>query len=74
MIGGMWGDVAPWYVKALSENKFEQQALGDFKPPEPIVVVFEADEGQNAVAITFETVFADRGRLKRLGDVPEEWR
>lgn len=73
MIGATWGDVAPWYMKALSETSFEQQTLGDFKPPEPIVVVFEAAEGQNAVAITFETVFADRGRLKRLGDVPEEW-
>jgi hypothetical protein len=74
MIGAMWGDVAPWYMKALSDTKFEQQTLGDFKPPEPIVVVFEAAEGQNAAALTFETVFADRGRLKRLGDVPEEWR
>lgn len=73
MIGATWGDVAPWYMKAITETKFEQQTLGDFKPPEPIVVVFEAAEGQNAVALTFETVFADRGRLKRLGDVPEEW-
>ena len=74
MIGAMWGDVAPWYMKALSETKFEQQTLGNFKPPEPVVAVFEAAEGQDAVAITFETVFVDRGRLKRLGDVPEEWR
>jgi len=74
MIGAMWGDVAPWYMKAVSETRFEQQTLGDFQPPEPIVVVFEAAEGQNAAAITFETVFVDRGRLKRLGDVPEEWR
>jgi hypothetical protein len=74
MIGATWGDVAPWSMKAVSDNRFEQQSLGDFQPAEPIIVVFEATKGQNAVAITFETVFNDRGRLKRLGDVPEEWR
>jgi len=74
MIGATWGDVAPWSMKAVSDNRFEQQSLGDLQPAEPIVVVFEAAEGQNAVAITFATVFSDRGRLKRLGDVPEEWR
>ena len=74
VIGAMWGDVSPWNMKAVSDTRFEQQSLGDVRPAEPIGVVFEVGEDKNAVGITFETVFDDRGPLKRLGDLPEEWR
>jgi len=60
-------------MKAVSETRFEQQTAGDFAPPEPIVVVFETDDDGKAIAIRFETVFADRGRIARLKDLPEGW-
>jgi hypothetical protein len=69
MIGAMWGDVAPWYMKSLSETRFEQQWT--MAGMEPIIVEFELDNDGNAIAITFETGFADRGRLHRIGDLPE---
>jgi hypothetical protein len=69
MIGAMWGDVAPWYMKSVSETRFEQQWVNS--GAEPIVVEFELDPDGNAVALSFDTVFADRGRLARVGDLPE---
>jgi hypothetical protein len=69
MIGPMWADVAPWYMKSLSETRFEQQWL--MPGAETILVEFKLDNDGNAVALTFDTVFTDRGRLERLGDLPE---
>ncbi|MDZ7842401.1 MAG: hypothetical protein U5R46_16500 [Gammaproteobacteria bacterium] len=71
MIGAMWGDVAPWYMKSLSETRFEQQWVNP--GGEPITAVFEVDGDGKARALVFETVFADRGRLERVGDLPEGW-
>jgi hypothetical protein len=73
MIGAMWGDVSPWYMKSISATRFEQQVRGDFGPPEPFVVEFELDENGEAVAMTFKTGFEERGRLERKGDLPEGW-
>jgi hypothetical protein len=73
MIGAMWGDVAPWYMKSLSETEFEQGIVPGHQE-EPLMVTFEFGEDSTAVALTFETMFDDRGRLERLGDLPEEWR
>lgn len=73
MIGAMWGDVAPWYMKSISETEFEQAWVPDYAP-EPIEVRFEIGEEGLVVAMEFQTVFDDRGRLQRLGDLPEEWR
>lgn len=71
MIGAMWGDVAPWYMKSVSETRFEQQWINP--GGKPIVAGFELDDRGNAQAIVFETVFDDRGTLKRLRDLPEGW-
>jgi hypothetical protein len=73
MIGAMWGDAAPWYMKSLSDTEFEQQWVSDFQS-EPLTVRFELGENKNAIALTFKTMFTDRGRLQRLNDLPVEWR
>lgn len=72
MVGAMWGDVAPWYMKSLGELRFEQQWT---RPgAEPLVVEFETDENGNAVAMRFLSGFlADRGRVEREGELPEGW-
>lgn len=72
MIGAMWGDAAPWYMKALEETRFEQAWVGEYQP-EPLTVVFELGPDGRAVALRFETLFDDRGRLERVGDLPEGW-
>lgn len=71
MIGAMWGDVAPWYMKSVSETRFEQQ----WTTPgaEPIIAEFETNEEGGARTLVFETVFDDRGRLQRVGELPEDW-
>jgi hypothetical protein len=69
MIGAMWGDVSPWYMKSLSETRFEQQWV--FSGAEPMIVEFELNDSGQAIALSFVTVFADRGRLERIGDLPD---
>lgn len=71
MIGAMWGDIAPWYMKSLSEIHFEQQRVNPGIAP--VIAEFDVDGDGSARPVTFETIFADRGRLKRLGDLPEGW-
>jgi len=71
MIGAMWGDVAPWHMKSLSETRFQQHWVNPGN--EPIVARFELDGEGHAAALIFETVFDDRGRLQRVGDLPERW-
>jgi hypothetical protein len=73
MIGAMWGDVAPWYMKSLSETEFEQGIVPGHQE-EPLAVTFELGEDSTAVALTFKMMFDDRGRLERIGDLPERWR
>ena len=72
MVGAMWGDVAPWYMKSLSDLRFEQQWVSSYQDA-PLRVAFELGPDSSAVALTFETMFADRGRLQRIGDLPEGW-
>lgn len=72
MIGAMWGDVAPWYMKSVGEYRFEQQWTNP--GAEPLVVEFETDEQGNAVAMRFVSGFlADRGEVQRQGQLPEGW-
>ncbi|MEE4303442.1 MAG: hypothetical protein V2J19_04750 [Wenzhouxiangella sp.] len=72
MIGAMWGDVAPWYMKSVGEHRFEQQWTNP--GTEPLVVEFETDEHGNAVAMRFVSGFlADRGQVQRQGELPEGW-
>ncbi len=58
-------------VAILSGTRFEPQwvSLGG----EPITAAFEGDDDGKARALVFETVFTDRGRLERVGDLPEGW-
>lgn len=72
MVGAMWGDVQPWYMKSLSDTRFEQVWVSQFQDA-PLVVAFETDADGNAVALTFEGLFEDRGRVERVGDLPEGW-
>lgn len=72
MIGAMWGDVAPWYMRALEETRFEQGYVSEFQPA-PLIVEFELGPDGRAVALRFETLFDDRGRMERVGDLPEGW-
>lgn len=71
MIGAMWGDVAPWYMKSISETRFEQQWVNP--GGEPVIVEFDVDGRGNARALVFDTVFDDRGRLQRRRDLPDGW-
>ena len=69
MIGAMWGDVSPWAMRSLSETRFEQ---GWVNPGvEAIVAAFELDADGNPIALTFETMFVEFGRLERLGELPD---
>lgn len=72
-IGAMFGDVAPWHMKTLSETTFEQAYVNSFQP-EPTAVEFELRADGRAVAMTFtNSQMASEGRLERVGDLPEGW-
>lgn len=72
MIGAMWADVAPWYMKSLGELRFEQQWTNP--GADPLVVEFKTDGDGNAVSMQFIGGFlADRGTVHRSGDLPEGW-
>ena len=74
-IGAMWADVAPWYMKSLSDNTFEQANKTSFGPQEMHVAEFEFGPDGKAVALTFTKGSSSKfGRRERVGDVPEEWR
>ncbi len=70
MVGAMWGDVQPWRMKLLSDTRFEQAYVGQFQDA-PLIVEFHTDDDGRAVALTFTGLFDDRGRVERIGDLPE---
>ncbi|MEX2471186.1 MAG: hypothetical protein WEA34_03345 [Gemmatimonadota bacterium] len=70
MVGTTWGDVQPWHMKSLSDTRFEQAYVGQFQDA-PLVVEFHTDDAGNAMALTFSGLFEDRGRLERIGDLPD---
>lgn len=72
MVGTMWGDVQPWHMKSLGDTRFEQAYVGQYQDS-PLVVEFHTDGDGNAVALTFSGMFEDRGRLERIGDLPDGW-
>ncbi|MEZ5333106.1 MAG: hypothetical protein R2991_13900 [Thermoanaerobaculia bacterium] len=73
MIGALFGDVAPWQMKTLSETDFEQAWV--MEGQEPVTVRFELDADGRAVALTFtDPMLADQGRLERRGDLPDDLR
>lgn len=72
MVGAMWGDVQPWNMKSVADTRFEQAWVSDFQDA-PLVAEFEVGDAGQAVAVTFRGTFEDRGRLPRVGDLPEGW-
>lgn len=73
-VGALFGDVAPWHLRTLSETEFEQAWTGGFDS-DPVTVELELDAEGRAVALTFTNeTFAAEGRLERVGDLPDEWR
>lgn len=73
-IGAMFGDVAPWPMRTVSETRFEQKSPSEYQP-EPIRIEFELDEEGSAVAMVFlGDSPPEAERLVRTGDLPEEWR
>lgn len=73
MIGAMWGDVAPWPMRTLSETEFEQAWVSEYQP-EPVAIRFELGEDGSAVTMEFtDDQMASQGRLVRQGDLPADW-
>ncbi|NBB92826.1 MAG: hypothetical protein GVY32_06645 [Gammaproteobacteria bacterium] len=72
MVGAMWGDVAPWYMKSVGDLRFEQQWTNP--GAEPLVVEFVTGRDGQARGMRFVGGFlADRGEVERQGDLPEGW-
>ncbi|MDX1642780.1 MAG: hypothetical protein R3244_00335, partial [Thermoanaerobaculia bacterium] len=73
MIGAMFGDVAPWYLRTVSQTVFERAETGG-PSSDPLRIEFELDGEGNAVAMRFTNEDPiTEGRLERRGDLPEEW-
>jgi len=72
-LGAMFGDVAPWHLRTVSDTEFEQAWVPEYQP-EPAVIVFELDADGHALAFRFaDEQNAEAGRLERVGDVPMGW-
>lgn len=73
MLGAMFGDVAPWHLKTLSETEFVQARMNPGQS-EPIVIEFRlgADGGAEAFRFTGGG-FARDEWLERTGQLPEDW-
>lgn len=72
-IGAMFGDVAPWSLKTLSETEFAQIVWGD-SPTDPVTVEFEFGDDGRAESLQLRGApFDTMGRLVRQGDLPEDW-
>lgn len=72
MVGAMWGDVAPWFMKAVGERRFEQQWVNPAATA--LIVEFDVDDDGQATALHFLSGFAaERGRLERESDLPDGW-
>lgn len=74
MVGALFGDVAPWPLRARSETTFEQAWV-----PEPqgegLALEFETDAEGEAVALRFtQGSMKDAGRLERVGALPDALR
>lgn len=71
MVGAMWGDVAPWYMKSVTDTRFVQAWTNP--GAKPVIVEFETGAKGEAQALEFGSVLEDFGRLERLDDLPENW-
>lgn len=73
MLGAMFGDVAPWQMKTVSETKFEQARLSPGQE-EPVVIEFRLDADGRAEALRFTGgMFPADTWLQRTGDLPDGW-
>lgn len=66
--GAMWGDVAPWVMKPLSDLEFEQAVLQPYET-EPIRLEFHVDASGRVEGLTH--TMGQEARIDRLGDLPE---
>jgi hypothetical protein len=72
-LGAMFGDVAPWALRTVSDTEFVQAEVPDGQP-QPVAIVFELGPDGKAVAFRFTNQDdASFGRLERQGDLPEGW-
>lgn len=71
-VGAMWGDVAPWVMKPLSDTEFAEPRAGPSGTA--IGVSFDAPAGGNATAMRFSAGFEDWGTLQRTGDLKPGFR
>ncbi len=73
MLGAMFGDVAPWHLKTLTETDFVQVRVGP-GAQEAIEIEFRLDPDGRAEALRFSGgALADDTWLVRAGDLPEDW-
>jgi hypothetical protein len=69
----MFGDVAPWHLRTLSDTEFVQAWVPPGQP-EAVSIEFEIDADGRAVAFRFTNQQnASAGRLERVADLPEGW-
>lgn len=72
-LGAMFGDVAPWHLKTLSQTEFVQARVPDAQP-EPVAIAVELDADGRAIAFRFTSGdLGTGGRLERVRDLPEDW-
>lgn len=72
-LGAMFGDVAPYHLKTLSETEFEQAWVSEHQE-DPVAIEFELDDRGRAVAMRFtDGQGAPSGRHERQGDLPTDW-
>jgi hypothetical protein len=71
-IGAMWGDVAPWVLKSVSDTAFAS-AWEDPSLPHPLRVTFHTDASGRAAAMSHNILSNEDQltRLERLGDLPK---
>jgi hypothetical protein len=73
MLGAMFGDVAPWQMKTMSDTQFEQAQMGPGQT-EPVAIEFRFDAAGQPTAFRFTGgVPGYDAWLERTGDLPEGW-
>ena len=68
VVGPMWADTSPWWMKSTSDTKFEF----DWSDTS-VRMAFVADPSGRATAMEHDLDFMD-SPLPRVGPLPEEWR
>jgi hypothetical protein len=71
-LGAMWGDVAPWTMKSLSDATFEQAFVPSMQTTPPLKIVFELGEDGKAHAVR-HPLLGEMQTAARAGDLPDGW-